>query len=1807
MEQKKGNAIMSQLTGKNAIITALLVIIIAGGIYLFSGHAGETVEVTSFTPTGEIEQGTNFTVEFSKAIVSDSLVNKSRPDGPLSFEPPLQGRFSWIAPNKLRFYPDVMLKPSTEYVATLAAPLSPASIYLLDDETVFAFNTKRLRVNSGHLSYEYASQEPDRLRLVATLEFNYEVEPKDLVDFVALKFEDGEDIEFGIVTTGAARIMQLQADQVRRGENEQRVQLTIRKGLNCIGGNLALERDYIKPLGLPGQEDLRLVRMSPKKSSASQGYIALEFNLPIDAQKAKEFIALDPPIDFGVSAKHHYLNLRGDFKMGSAYQVRLRKGLLAIDGTPLEKDISNRVSFIREHIPPQIDFVGEGFYLTRDGNLNVGLSTINVNKVSLEIEKVYANNVTHLLNQYNLSSRYSWVNLPAMGRRLQESELVVQSVENEEIITAVDIRQHIASDRKGIYRLTARMSDQRWRQTSKWVIATNMGIVSKQAGDDLWVWVNQLADVTPVAGARIDLISQNNQTLVTARTNSDGIAVIKNYKSYADNFTPYLITATAGEDMSFVELTKRRVPTSDFDVGGKQYLQHGYEAFLYTERGVYRPGETSHLAAIVRGDNASVPSSFPVLLRVRAPDGRILNEQRAMLNREAACQFDIEIPGYARTGKYVAMLLLGDDREIGRSTFNVEEFVPDRMKVTLSTEKETYGPGDEIGIDVTGMTLFGPPAASRRVQAIVELEHFEFKPPRWNSFIFSDSKRQFAKTTQDLGEQRLNANGKYAYSFKIPSGLKPPSSLRGIVSTTVLEPGGRGVSAYKGVIIHPYAGYIGLRQAQEGYAEPERETKMEYVVVAPDGESEANHTVEITFYRIYWQSILKQVDSQRGYRYVSEKVEQLADRFELNSEPGVGSFEVLPKEYGQYRVVATDRETGASASLTFYASGWGYAPWAMDNPDRIEIDFDKQTYKPGEVAEVQVRAPFSGKLLLTVERDKVLSSQVVELEENTATVEVPVLADYKPNVYISAHLIRSTDGLQRDMPVRAFGVAPLTVETEENRLGLELSVPSEVRPRSPLKVKYKVSGSRGRRVFVTVAAVDEGICQLTEFETPDPHNYFFGKKRLSVETFDIYGVVLPEITSSSLTSTGGDVEAARKRQLTPVSVTRVKPVAFWSGLLESDRNGNGMVTFNMPQFNGSVRIMAVAFVGDRFGNAQQNVFVREPIVLTPTFPRFISSTDEFTVPVTVFNGTGGDATIEVALATQGPVTPVDGNRKSVAITQGQEGSVHFKLQAANATGKVKFNLSASGGGESASMSVDVPLRPPTPSITLSGYGSVEAGKPQRFTFPSDWHEGTAEFALTVSAFPAVQFAGSLQYLLRYPHGCIEQTTSKVFPLLAFNEIARVAEPELFNKNSADYYVEQGIAKLEGMQLTSGGFSYWPGGDLVNNWGSVYASHFLVEARKSGYIVSDRVYDKLLEALASTTRSYRLDDPHRTQVAVYACYILSLAGQPDKSTMLYLKNNALDRLSQYSKFQLAGAFGLSGDLQTARSLLPNSLSLAGPGGSRETGRNFNSPVRAQAIMLEVLAEVDADHAMVPVLVKNLSNAASQRGRWHTTQENAYAFLALGKILKKQTRPTYEGKIAINGQQFADFTTDDQRFSSSEWAGKDAVVTISGSGTCYTYWRAQGIPAKLSIDEFDRDLQVRRRYLDKNGNLLQLDQIKQGELVIAEVSVKALNENLKNVAVVDMLPAGLEIENPRLQSRRAVDWIGNKAYRVQHMDVRDDRMVIFGTFRYNRPEKFYYGLRAVTQGSFILPPVRAEAMYAPEKTSVASSGRIVVGPQ
>ena len=1771
------------------IIGALALYAVIQGMY---SRDRIPVKVTSVQPLGEVDRRTNITFEFSRDMVGDRIVGEPLDTVAVRFAPEIPGRLKWISRRRLRFLPDHPLRPATEYTAEVLPEICVDADTYLKGQSRFRFHTEPFRVIDVNMSFLFEDpRRSNEVTLEATVDFNYDVDPEDLARH--LKITHGilkRSIEYSIETRSAGPTLHLRSEPFPRGAGEKEVTVRISPGLSCRECGREIREEFVGTAVVGEPEPLKLVGIYPRQSERTC-WIAVKFSAPVDPAVAKEYIEVEPAADYRLEGRGNYLDIRGPFHPGDTHTVTVRKGLTARNFAELERDFRQNV-YITD-FEPTVSFRDKGMYLPLKGDPNVGIETVNIKKLEIEIFRIFENNLVHFLDQ---GAHYygPWRRL---GKRVHRDEIEIASERNEQTVTPVDLSPFLTGQWRGVFMILVRDTERRWRHASKWVMATDMGLLAHMTDHELRVWVHSLTTLEPYANAEISLISRTNQLLARGTTDADGAVAFTDLTYRDEDFEPFLIAASHGDDLSCLKLDDCRMPTSDFDVDGRPHLPKGYEAFVYADRGVYRPGEAANLAALVRGSGAAVPEPFPVKLEVRDPEDRVFEELMGALSDNGACEFKVIFPSYARTGQYRARLILGEDEEIGRTSFSVEEFIPDRMKVEIVPDKPSYHTGETAAVQVKAVNLFGPPAAGRRVEGGCQLEARPFRPSKYGGYTFGDPERTFERMEIPSDEALLDEEGRHTFSFHLPYDLLPSAMLRGVLSATVTESGGRAVSAYTTVEVHPYPAYIGLRRSVEGYAEIGQEVVVDFVLVDPEGEEvAAEDDLEVAVYKLVWHSILKR-DAQGRYRYVSEKSAEEIERYALSSQGTSGTVRFTPREYGQYRIEVFDPASEAMSAITFYASGWGYAPWSMAHPDRLEIELDKDTYSPGETAQALIRAPFAGKLILCIERERVYTHRVVTMEENTASIPLPVAAEHKPNVYVTATLIRSTRSLERHAPARAFGTVPLTVNCEDRRLAVALDAPEEMRPKNTLDVQVTVSGEI-RDPYLTIAAVDEGICQLTDFRTPDAFGFFYAKKRLQVDSYDLYTYLLPELerTETQSSASGGYL---RKKHLTPVDITRVRPVSLWSGIVHLGRDGKGTVSFDVPEFNGSLRLMAVSFDGPRFGGATRNVTVREPIVLTPTFPRFIAPGDRFRVPVSLFNGCGKDGTFSVSLAVEGPVQVVGESTNALDIPQGKEGTVFFQLQAQPGMGEVALTVSARGAGESVKTRVELPLRPAAPRVIRTGSGVLTEAEPVSLKLPSDWIAGTEEYRLTTSAFPAVQFTGSLQYLLRYPYGCLEQTTSSVFPLLYFDDLAETADPELFRANPAEYYVEEGIAKLEAMQLSSGLFSFWPNEGEQNVWGSIYAAHFLVEARKAGYSVSDRVHRDMLRGLRRVVRDRENDDALTTRV--YALYVLAAAGKPERSSMIYLKDNKLEAMPAAARFQLAGAFGLIGDRRTAEALLPTQIHPQTV--PRETGGTFRSSIRENAIILDVLSEILPENPSVPILVKSLTDAA-ETGQWYTTQDNAFAFLALGKILKRKGEDEFTGEATVNGQPHVTFGTESNTLSESTLGGKEIQLRIDGSGTCYYYWQAAGIPQDADIDEYDKGIHVRRAYLDRDGDPLDYRKIKQGDLLVAKITMHAPDKNLDNIIVADLLPAGLEIENPRLESREDIPWIEEQSWRVDYMDLRDDRLLLFLDLPGGQTRTFYYALRAVTVGEYTLPPIAAECMYDPSYTSVASSGVVSV---
>jgi hypothetical protein len=1806
MENKK--PVIQATTVKKASNKGLLIGMVAGGLLLvlvFVSILGTTksgkLRLVEMKPSEEISRHTNLTFVFSKDVVNEKEVGITFSEQIIKFTPSVPGKFRWVTRRELRFLPEVPFLPSTTYKAEISSRLGKSDEQYISGKRTVEFSTARFQVEGTNVNF-ITPQESKGVILQARLRFNYPVSPIELEKSLKLRLANTKkDLRFTLDTEENSLYITATTEPIELTSKEQEVLILIPKDFSCVNGQVGLAKDYKYQTLVGAKKPLKILKTTLQGENLKY-WIAVQCSEPVDVETVASFIEIKPQVDFSAEVEKEYILIKSNqFKAGENYNLRLNSGLPSVNGLPLAKDFTAMISL--KDLEPGLNFNSSGRYLNSKGYLNLGLETVNIERVNLEISRIYANNIVAFLNHLNYYGQDYCYNsqIPYFGEIVKSENIEINGLKNEVVTTPISLSQYFTKDFKGIFQVAAYNDDRRWMSDKKYIIITDLGIVGKMGKNDLMVWVNSLESLTPKEKVKISLISKNNQILAVGETNTQGIARFTGLKKQIEDFEPLIILAEDGDDFSFVQLKEGRISTTDFDVRGRENLNEGYEAFAYLDRDIFRPGDEGNLVTIIRGPGAALPPEFPVKLEIRQPDGQIFRELVSNTYKRGACEFKLEIPDYAQTGRYRGNVLVGGEA-IGNFSFKVEEFMPDRIKVTTTTDREEYKAGASCQIRVEGVNLFGPPAAGRKTEVSLRLEPAEFTVPAYQSYTFGDRDRSFIAKTEDLGDSKLDANGQAVFSYRFPDKMMPPAKINAIIQATVIEDGGRAVSNYTAVDLHPYDNYIGVKPLAEYYTEIGKPFSLKYIAVDPKGNPVSNPELNAEVYRITWNSIYRR-DSSGRYRYVSEEERRKIYTEKLSQEPGEQTFSYTPKDYGRYQIVITDPNTNAQASLFFYASGWGYSPWAMEDPDKIELDLEKGLYKVGDKAQLQIKAPFAGKALITVERERVYDYWIVDFKENTGVVSIPIKEEYKPNAYLSVHLIRSIESVEKHAPARAFGTIPLMVDCSNAKLGIKLATAEEIRPNQEIEVKVNVNNS-SNSTYLTLAAVDEGICQLTDYSVPNPTAFFYGKRSLSIGSYDLYGLLLPEVEGmKSESSPGGDadvLEGVRKQNLNPVSLRRVKPVSLWSGIVSPDKNGNVVIKLKIPQFNGTLRLMAVAFDAHRFGAAEKKVVVRDPVVLTPTFPRFVAPNDQFTVPVSIYNGTGKAGEFKLQLTSEGPVIVKNAPQVKITLADQEEKAVNFELMAGEGMGKLRFQLEVVGNGATCKMEEELSLRPPVPLTHDIKSGSILQNKQLTFKLDDQWIPGTADYTLALSPFPTVQFARGLDYLLAYPYGCVEQTTSKLFPLLYFDQLLSAVEEGTFEGN-ADYYITEGIEKIEAMQLRDGSFAYWPGGNYSNEWSSVYTAHFLVEARKAGYVISDRVYNRMISYLKKTARGSE-NNIYRLQSKIYALYVLSLNGTPDLSTMAYWRRYAPDNITSYTRALLAAAYFYTGDRIASQGILPESFAVTVF--PRETGGNFNSTLRSDAIILSVLADVDPQNPSVYKLVNRITKATKD-GHWGTTQENAFALMALGKILKEKDDGEYQGEVYLGKEKIADFdSTENFVLNDPRLAEGKVTVKLVGDGECYYYLKSSGLSKRRDLPEYNKGVQVTREYLDRHGNPLNLNQIQQGDLIVARITIKPSQKDLSNLGIVDLLPAGLEIENPRLESRASIPWLTEESIRPDYMDIRDDRLILFVSLDEVKTYQFYYALRAVTCGQFILPSIKAECMYSPEISSYNSSGVIQV---
>ena len=1558
--------------------------------------------------------------------------------------------------------------------------------------------------------------------------------------------------------------------------------------------------------------NLQLRDLEAETPSFDPPQLWVDFNALPEANGVKDFVAVEPAVDFTVEVvdqwRHSGLVLRGGFKPGEIYEVAFKAGLPAANGSSLAKTLSRTVQF---PLPdPAVRVEAPGRYLSPQGTLSVPVAAVNLEKYMVRLRPVFANNLVPLAlreSQYWYGARTE----DLLGDSHVATNLLSRAPAGEPARGAVDLRALAGGELRGVYQLE--VDAEHASGDNRLIVVTDLGIAARMFSGGALVWVNSLRTAAPAAGAAVSVLARNNQVLARGVTDERGLVRLE----WAERETaePYVVTAELNGDLSYIDLGRSWVDQGD-DLGGMSYLKPGeLEAAVFTERGVYRPGETVFMQALVRNGGMQAPEPIPAVLQVRRPDGRLFREIPVELDAFGSAHAEVTLPDYLPTGRYnLELALPGTHTVLGETSVAMEDFVPPQVRVAVEPPEGRGAAGDVIGFTVSAEHLFGRPASGLKVSGAATFKAVPFAPSNWPGWTFGDEDKEFTSVYHNLGTDTLDEDGQAAFEAESRAAWRPPAALQLVQQATVMEASGRAVTAYGTSLLDAYPFYIGLKSAWEGAVRAGETQRVAVAEVAPDGSAVAEgKPLVLTLSRVTWNSVLRR-NSNGRYEWKSERQVVEIRRDTLVAGGAAQDWAFAVDTAGEYTLAAADPASGASTRISFYAGSEDqeWLAWSREKPGRVELAWDREKYRPGETARLQVRAPFTGPALLTVETDRVREARVVTLEKNTAEFDVPVTEDCAPNAWCTLTLIRPAQAEAVWSAHRAIGAVALEVERPASRLQVALETPAVARPQAPFAATVTVRDAEGRPAAgaVTVMAVDEAICMLTGFATPDPAEVFMARRWLGVSPYDLYADLMPvtEDQLESVPKAGGDGEDGLRRRLNPIKANRFKPVALWQAALPLDTNGQAAVKLDLPEFNGELRFMAVAYNAAQTGATSTPVKVKRDLIVQSSLPRFLAIGDRCEAAVVLYNESGAALQATVRATCGGPLRAETAEQK-VDVPAGGSANVTLPLVAGPGPGKALCTIEVEGGAEPFRDTIELAVRPAAGTRVASVSRVVAPGESATLAPPADWLPASVAMSGALSALPSLQMGRALDYVVNYPYGCLEQTVSGAFPLLYAGEWAKRLLPAAHAPGDTEAAVAAAIRRVLSMQQDNGGFALWPFMFRVEEDSSLYGVHFLVEAKAAGFDVpAERLEAALAWLRGRLDRAISPDaDPEEwngdMQARAYMCHILALAGRADDGWNARLREQSA-KLNFAARVHTAAALLLAGEPRQALPLLESlPLPVARP---RTPGHLLDSDVRDAALLLAAWLDVDPENEAVARLAQYLRDR-QQDGHWGNTQDDALALLAFGKLarhLPAEEQP-FVGRLALPGGETRGFAaTNDVRWACEPGTAGATTVKNDGPGKMYLWAQFEGVAAAPEPEKSDV-IAVRREFLDLDGNELDPAETEQGQLIVVKLTVDPKGRELDQLVIEDLLPAGWEIENPNLATSQQFPWLKEKEEADRHREARDDRMLIF-TGPVREPKSFHYAVRAVTPGTYALPPVTVAGMYEPEIRGVSAGGEVRVVP-
>lgn len=1325
---------------------------------------------------------------------------------------------------------------------------------------------------------------------------------------------------------------------------------------------------------------------------------------------------------------------------------------------------------------------------------------------------------------------------------------------------------------------------QRWAKRN--IMASDLGIIAKKGGTNQFLFaITNILTTKPISGVTLELLDYQQQLISTGTTDGNGMAKI--------DFTrkPFLLVAKYKEQRGYLKLDDgSSLSLSQFDVSG-DVVQKGLKGLLYGERGVWRPGDSLYLSFILEDKNQTLPALHPVSLEIYNPLGALYKRIIQTQSLNGFYDFRTCTDPDALTGNYLAKVKVGG--VTFQRTLKIETVMPNRLKIELNFPKAAIEKDEVLNTVLKSKWLHGAIAdgLDAKVEATLTPTATSFK--RYSEFVFDNPTKKFSSESQTVFEGKLNANGEA--NLKINFNLETPAAgmLNANFVTKIFEPGGNFSVDRFSIPYHPYTRYVGIKLPKGDVARGMLLTDTNHVVqvvcVNPDGSPvRGQSTATARLYKINWRWWWdKSEDDLSTYANSEEYSNLMEESITLNNGVGKFNFRVNYPEWGRYLMIVED-ENGHTTGKAFYMDwpGWAGKAQRENSMEAAMLNFNlnKSSFAVGEKASITIPTPQAGRALLSIESGtEVIETHWIEAQKGQTTYSFTITKQMMPNVYAHVTLVQPHAQILNDLPIRLYGLMPISVTDPQSYLTPVIAMANQIRP--DVDNTVTISETNGKAMTYTLAVVDEGLLDLTRFKTPDPHNHFYAREALGVKTWDLYDFVMGAFGTqfNRVLSIGGDEGINRKSKSNKAK--RFKPAVKFIGPFHLGANQKHSHQINIRDYVGSVRVMVVAGYQGAYGFAEKAVPVKKPLMILATLPRVLRPNETVKLPVNVFALENNVKLVNVQVTGNNLVEVMGSSKKQMKFSRPGDEIIDFDIRVKKGLGIAKVKVVASSGNEKAVYDVELNVENPNPYENKVYEGSMEANASLSLSYDLPGMEGTNTASLEVSTIPPINLESRLRYLVQYPHGCVEQTTSSVFPQIALNRLLELNEGW---KKEIDRNIKAGIARLKGFQTAEGGMSYWQGEQFADDWASNYAGHFMLEAQNAGYtlplnfLANWKKYQRN-KALAWTSNGNMGAD----FIQAYRLYTLALAKSPELGAMNRLKEQA--KMSSATRWRLAAAYVLAGNKDAANSLIKNERLQVVNQQTLEMDETYGAPERDEAMLLEALILM-GDHAKANILLKKVCSNLSGNN-YMSTQSTAYSLLAVATLTGRfNSNQVLEFDYTIAGKtqtirskgQLAQI----QIPVSGTHGGKVTVKNKSGQlSFVRLITRGQPEMGKQTSEQINLGMEV--VYKTMQDQILNPASIIQGTDFKIEVTVSnpGLMGNYKNMALSQILPSGWEIHNARMDNNETENKYGVPRYQ----DIKDDR--VYSYFDLGPKQKVTYVilLNASYLGKFYLPGFTCEAMY------------------